>query len=85
MRWTWDANKARANQRKHGLSLETAQRVFDDPPALSRVDRDADEERWQTVGMIEGVVVLVVHTWHEADSSGEGGGRIIGARKATRH
>lgn len=86
MRWTWNNNKNRANERKHGLSFETAQLTFDDPLALSRLDRTSDDERWQTIGMIGGVVVLVVHTWPEADpESGEEIGRIISARKATAH
>ena len=85
MRWTCDGEKNRRNKRAHGLSFETAQLVFDDPLAASRPDHSAGEERWQTVGMIDGVTVLVVHTWPELDSSGENVGRIISARKATVH
>jgi uncharacterized DUF497 family protein len=70
MPWVWDAEKDRANRRKHGLSFETAQLVFEDPFALSRLDASSrEEERWQTVGMVESVVEPV--------------GRIISARKAT--
>lgn len=74
------------NQRKHGLSFETAQLAFEDPFALSRLDIDSgEEERWQTVGAAGGMVVLfVVHTWPSADATGEEVGRIISARKATR-
>lgn len=87
MRWTWDPEKDRANKRKHGLSFETAQLVFGDPLALSRPDRPAGEERWQTVGVIgRHLTVLVVHTWPEPDRrSSEETGRIISARKATAH
>ncbi len=85
MRWTWDGEKNRRNRRVHGLSFETAQLVFDDPLAASRPDRSAGEERWQTVGMIGGVTVFVVHTWPELDSDGEDVGRIVSARKATAH
>jgi hypothetical protein len=35
--------------------------------------------------MIDGVIILLVHTWPESDSSGEEVGRIISARKATVH
>lgn len=83
MRWTWDEEKNRRNRRVHGLSFETAELVFDDPLAASRPDHSAGEERWQTIGMINGVIVLLVHTWPESDSSGEEVGRIISARKAT--
>lgn len=86
LRWTWDPNKNRLNQRAHGLSFETARSVFDDPLAVSRPDPHAHEPRWQTIGMISDVAVLVVHTWPEPDpATGEDVGRIIGARKATSH
>jgi uncharacterized protein len=86
LRWTWDENKNRNNQRKHRLSFETAQLVFGDPLALSRPDPYHGEERWQTIGAIGTVAVLVVHTWPEqCPESGEEIGRIISARKATAH
>jgi uncharacterized protein len=86
VRWTWDSNKDRANKRKHGVSFETAQLVFDDPFAISRLHPTSIEERWQTVGFIGPVAVFVVHTWPETRSSdSEEVGRIISARKATRH
>ena len=79
MTWAWDEEKNRANDRKHGLTFETAALVFDDPLAVMRPDPSTDEERWQTIGTIEGVVVFVVHTW--ADSADEPG-RLISARLA---
>jgi uncharacterized protein len=76
----------RTNKRKHGLSLETAQLVFDDPLAVSRFDASIGEERWQTIGIIGHVAVFVVHTSPKRDrASGEEVGRIITARKATSH
>jgi uncharacterized protein len=84
VRWTWDSNKDRANKRKHGLSFATAQLVFDDPFALSRLDSTSVEERWQTVGLVRQVAVIVVHTWPDVTSSSdEKVGRIVSARKAT--
>lgn len=86
MRWTWDPRKERANRRNHGLGFATAQRVFDDPLAASRLDPDPDEPRWVTIGVVDGVTLLVVHTWPEVEpASGEETGRIISARKATPH
>ena len=86
MRWTWGSDKNRANRRNHGLSFETARLVFDDPLALSQPDPYPHEERWHTIGMIGGVVLLVVHTWPErGDQSDEEAGCIISARKATPH
>lgn len=86
MRWTWDPDKSRSNEQKHGFDFETAQLVFDDPLAASRMDENPYEERWQTVGMIGRVAVLVIHTWPEPDvTTGEEVGRIISARKAMAH
>lgn len=82
--FTWDAAKEEGNRRKHGVSFEAAKLVFDDPLHLSRQDRvKGGEERWQTLGMVGGVVVLLVaHTWREAD--GDEHIRIISARRATK-
>ena len=84
MRWIWDDRKNLANRRKHGLGFETARLVFDDPLAVSRQDPHPVEERWQTIGAVRNAVVLVAHTWPEADrAGGERAGRIFSARKAT--
>ena len=48
MRWTWDEAKNQTNKRNHRLSFGTAQLVFDDPLAASRVDPHPDGDRWQT-------------------------------------
>ncbi|MHB8405674.1 MAG: BrnT family toxin [Gammaproteobacteria bacterium] len=84
MRFEWDPRKDRANRAKHGVSFEIARRVFDDPRHLSVQDRQvAGEERWRTLGLVGGVVVLLAaHTCREED--GEEVVRIISARKATR-
>lgn len=57
--------------------------VFDDPQAISYPERVVEgEERWQTIGLIGGsVIILVAHTYEE--SEGEPFIRIISARKAT--
>ena len=82
MRFEWDEVKNRRNLEKHKISFETARLVFDDPFARSIQDRVVDdEERWQTVGMIKGLIVLVAHTYRE--ESEEEVIRIISARKAT--
>lgn len=85
MRWTWDPAKNEANLRSHGLSLEAAVFVFDDPLSATREDPYPHEQRWRTIGMVGTQVVLVVHTWPDLDrKSGEEIGRVISARKATR-
>jgi uncharacterized DUF497 family protein len=46
VRFEWDENKNRANQRKHGVSFEEAVRVFFDPLHLSHQDRvEGGEQR----------------------------------------
>jgi len=82
MRFEWDEVKNRRNLRKHKISFQTASLVFDDPYARSMQDRVLEaEERWQTLGMIGGVIVVVAHTYRE--EGGELVIRIISARKAT--
>jgi uncharacterized protein len=83
MRVEWDEAKNRHNIAKHKVGFETGRLVFEDPRALSVRDRIVEgEERWQTLGMIGGVVVLLVaHSYQE--EGGEEAIRIISARKAT--
>ena len=81
MEFTWDERKNRVNQHKHGVSFETAILVFDDPYHLTRQDREVEgEPRWQTIGMVKDVqVLLVAHTVSEDEEMI----RILSARKAT--
>ena len=83
--FSWDESKNRINLRKHGISFEAAKLVFDDPFHVTRQDRiENGEQRWQTVGMVGDVVLLLVaHTWHDVENEGEHI-RIISARRATR-
>lgn len=83
MHFEWSSAKDQANQLKHGVSFELARLVFEDPWHLSIQDRHEDgEERWQTLGLVKGLIVLLVaHTYH--DDNGEEVIRIISARKAT--
>ena len=82
MVFAWDENKNRMNRRKHGISFEAAVRVFEDPRAVSFVERVVEgQERWHTIGVAGGIVVLlVVHTVEE--ENGEEEVHIISARKA---
>jgi len=82
LRWTWHQAKNEANLRRHGLSFEAAVLVFDDPLSATREDPYPYEQRWRIIGRAEPQVVMAVHTWPDFDT---GTGRIISARKATRH
>jgi uncharacterized protein len=83
--FSWDPAKAASNRAKHGVTFETAMQVFDDPLALSRLDsnRDAEEERWITIGAAGEGLLLVVHTYVEWDDD-IAAVRIISARRPTR-
>ena len=85
MRFEWDEEKDRGNFRKHRISFATATRVFEDPDFVMEQDREVDgEERWQTIGRIGGLIVLLVaHTI--ADEEEDLIYRIISARRATAH
>jgi uncharacterized DUF497 family protein len=63
--YEWDARKAAANLRKHGVSFEEAATVLDDILSLTVVDRDhlALEARYVTIGTSElGRLLVVGHT-----------------------
>lgn len=81
----WDEAKNQSNQRKHGLSFQEAAEVFRDPMQVSVQDRiENGEERWQTFGMVRGVLLLMVaHTFREENRT-EIVVRIISARRANR-
>ena len=60
--------------------------MFDAPRAVSRLDRvERSEERWQTLGLAGGIVVLLVAHTYRIEEDGEEVIRIISARKATAH
>ncbi|MBS3049645.1 BrnT family toxin [Enterobacter mori] len=80
----WDTNKAKSNLIKHGIRFEEAVLVFDDPYHLSLQDRHENGEfRWQTIGLVHGlIIIMVAHTVRF--ESGDEVIRIISARKADR-
>ena len=80
-RIVWDEDKNADNKRKHGIGFETARFVFADSNRLERIDRSegniSGEERWQSLGMAEGIV-FVVYTERETENET----RLITARLA---
>lgn len=83
LRFEWDANKNRANRRRHGVSFEEGQTVFLDDNALLIDDPDhsVDEVRFLLLGLRSRLRTLVV--CHCVRASGNVI-RIISVRKADR-
>ncbi|MGP8245890.1 MAG: BrnT family toxin [Bryobacteraceae bacterium] len=81
MRFEWNALKAAANLRKHGISFAEAASVFFDPLSATGDDPDhsLDERRFVTFGASSSGRLLVVAHGQHGDSI-----RIITARQATR-
>src|ERR1700677_4161034 len=86
IRFEWDDAKAHSNRRKHGVSFEIARYVFDDPYALVEQDRiEGGEHRWQTLGLVGDVLLLLVaHSVEAGDTEPDETIRIISARRANR-
>lgn len=62
IRFTWDRAKARLNQRRRGISFETAVEVFDDPHHVVTENyfiHEQDEQRYQIIAMTRGLVLLL--------------------------
>lgn len=83
MKFSWDADKAATNLRKHNVAFIDAARVFLDPLAKREQDRIVDgEERWKITGTASPHGIVVVAHTSTDDETGEEYIRIISARKA---
>jgi uncharacterized DUF497 family protein len=78
--YEWNAAKAKANIRKHGVSFNDAATVFLDPLALTFPDphHSGEEEREITIGYTAGHQSVFVSHCERGNRV-----RIISARKAT--
>jgi uncharacterized DUF497 family protein len=79
--FSWDARKAAANLKKHGVDFREAATVFDDALSTTFPDRDhsSAEQRFLTLGQsAHGRVLVVSHTDEDARI------RLISARGVTR-
>ena len=80
MNFEWDDRKRKSNIKNHGIDFVNAPMIFDSYTLTIEDDRyDYGEERLITFGILEGRIVVVVHTENE-DSI-----RIISIRKATKY
>jgi uncharacterized DUF497 family protein len=77
----WDPLKARANEKKHGVTFTEALTVLGHALSVTRRDRDhsVDEHRFLTIGpSVRGRILVVAHTDRGTAV------RLISARSATR-
>ncbi|MCB8979972.1 MAG: BrnT family toxin [Ardenticatenaceae bacterium] len=79
MRFEWDAEKAYANYKKHGVEFRTAVEMFFDPFLMALDERiEEGEMRHHAVGMTKNWQILfVAFVWRGDDI------RLISARLAT--
>lgn len=82
LEFEWDTEKEKINISKHGIDFETASHVFFDENRIEKYDEkhSYDEDRYITIGTINGVAIVVMVVYTERDSAI----RIISARKATK-
>jgi uncharacterized DUF497 family protein len=81
MKFEWDESKAQRNLKKHGVSFEEAQTVFDDPFYVDFYDPDHSEteNRFLLVGTSSKNRVLIVSYTERGDAI-----RLISTRETTR-
>jgi len=82
LQFEWDARKATANEKKHGVSFEEVRSVFFDERArlIDDPDHSEDEARFILLGLSGSLrLLLVCHCYRRDDNVI----RIISARKAT--
>jgi uncharacterized DUF497 family protein len=79
MQFEWDENKRLANLKKHGIDFADVPSIFENDIVTVIDDRyDYGETRYQTLGLLKSLVIMVVHTESETVI------RIISARKANK-
>jgi hypothetical protein len=79
MRFAWHEPKRQATLRKRGLDFADAELVFAGPTFTFEDDReDYGEQRWVSLGLLRGIVVVIVHTETEDEI------RILSMREADR-
>jgi uncharacterized DUF497 family protein len=78
--YEWDEAKRLSNLRKHGIDFTDVPAVFDGDIITVKDDRaNYGEQRFVTLGLLQGRVVAIVHLELEHST------RIISARKATKY
>lgn len=77
---TWDDEKRQRNIKVHGLDFVGAERIWDNF-TVTREDlrQDYGESRWVTFGLLDGEVVVLVHTERGSET------HIISLREAEKY
>ena len=79
-KFEWDDNKQKINIEKHGIDFVDAIAIFSD---INRIEKtimhESGETRHITIGMVNGVVLLVVYTLRGKSI------RLISARRACKN
>ncbi len=76
----WDDNKNESNKKKHGIDFNKAKEVFKDKDSKVEADlrKDYGEERWEIIGIMLKIIVVVIFTIRGLAT------RIISARRANK-
>ena len=61
MQFEWDGDKAALNPKKHGITFETAAKVFYDEYRVELCDAEhsIDEDRYNTIVMVDNILFVV--------------------------
>jgi hypothetical protein len=61
LEFEWDEEKNKLNKKKHGISFETAQMVFQDPYRIEFYDDEnsKNEQRYDVIGMVNDMLFVV--------------------------
>ena len=81
MRYAFDPKKRAANLKKHGFDFKDASQVIESDRVVTFEDRrfDYGEQRFVTLGMLRGVVVVIATAETDEEI------RVISMRKAHRN
>lgn len=77
MTFDWDEGKRRINIRDHKIDFADCPAVFDGFTATIEDERHYGEQRFKTLGLLQGRLISIIHTEREEAI------RFISARKAS--
>lgn len=80
VKFTWDEKKRKTNILNHGFDFIDAKEIFEGVTLTFEDSRfDYGEERFVTLGLLKGVIIVIAHTEKGNDI------RVISMRKATKN